>query len=497
MVSVGKLSSNEITKDELLTLAQHSLDGSSLEFLGRLYSSVRSFIDRSYGSLYSLDWITIDGLKTFRRPVTVDFAKNAITILFGPNGSGKTSLVLAIHYSLCGMPSLRRQKRSGGSFFSNRSLGDRWVSMKAQFTKSWGSLRSVQVARMIRKKKPHRIDSLVPLTSDDADENVQANVWDPHNVIRTPENVDRFIARSLGIEPIELFELSQMQFLHEKPNYLLSRNYRKARRNLILWGSGLRALSRLYEETKSQLGRHRFRLEKVRKRRIEVQQFVNQAEMTRENAVLQNESNLRAILKELDNATRKDVVRALEQQFERLNTEERDLSSHLNCLEQIKSFLTIEMQQRAQKYIQEINQLYESSQLRIFDSKQALLKLGTLGSLIIPKRTKYDDFSRAEQKLLEILFRLSFMRMFYPDRGFLVLETPSEDLDQEYKLSLIQELARMSLEGYRIACSETNPKFVQALKRHCSATVLDLSEHAALSSTKLEQTSLDYFYDEI
>lgn len=499
MVSINKPSNNEFTKDELIALAKSSLNEPALDSLGQLYSSVKSSSDLPYGSLYSLDWITIDGLKTFRNLITLDLTKNPVTILFGPNGSGKTSIVLSIHYSICGMPALRRQKRSGSSFFSNRALGDRWISIKSQFSRSGGSVKSIQIARMIRKRKTTRIDSLVPLASDESNSAVfaQSNTWDPHNVVRTPENVNSFVSKSLGLQHLELLDLSHLQFFHEKQNYILSRNYRKVRRNLILWASGLRALVRLHSEIRKQIGIKKTAIERIRQRSDEVQQLPGQAEQAQEGTELRNESTLKAILKNLDNSTRKDVVRALEQHFEDLKTEKKELARQLDEIEQIKSFVTGEMQQRSRHFIDVINQHFEAVQLRIFDSKQALLQLGNLGKLSITKRTKFDDFSKAEQKLLEISFRLSFISVSHLDKGFLVLETPSEDLDQEYKQLLVQELARFSREGHRLVCTETNPRFVQALKRQCSAAVLDLSEHAALSATKLEQTSLDYFYEEV
>ncbi|MFX0117272.1 MAG: AAA family ATPase [Candidatus Hodarchaeota archaeon] len=483
MDSIEKPLSNEFSRNELLTLAKSNLDEATLESLGQLYSTVQHSIDRPCGPFYYLDWIILDGLKTFRNKITVDLTKNPVNILLGPNGSGKTSLVLAIHYSLCGIPALRRQKRSGGSFFTNRSLGDRWISIKSQFARSWGSVKSVQITRMMRKRKSARVDSLIPSASDNPEEDVQANIWDPHNVIRTPENVDRFIGKSLGLEPSELYELSQLHFFHEKPNYLLSRNYRKARRNLILWLSGLRAFSRLHNETRTQLGKIRNKLERVQQKKNFLKNGTN--------------SNLRIILENLDNSTREDVVQALQQQLENLTNEEQNLLSHLNGLEQIKSFLTSEMEKRAQRFIDEINRHYEILQLRIFNSKQALLKIGELGKLDIAKRSKFDDFSKAEQKLLEILFRVAIMAMFRPEKGFLVLETPSEDLDQEYKQLLAQELTQIAQDGHRLVCTETNPKFVQALTRQCQAAVLDLSEHATLPTSKLEQTSLDYFFEEV
>lgn len=482
-----------------MTLAKSSLNEPALDSLSQLYSSVKSSFDLPYGSLYSLDWITVDGLKTFRNVVTLDLTKNPVAILFGPNGSGKTSIALSIHYSICGMPALRRQKRSGSSFFSNRALGDRWISIKSQFSRTWGSIKAIQIARMIRKRKTTRIDSLVPISSAESNSAAlsQLNTWDPHNVVRTPENVNSFVSRSLGVQHAELLDLSQLQFFHEKQNYILSRNYRKVRRNLILWASGLRSLARLHSEIKKQVGSKKTAIERIRRKSDEVQHLLGQAEKAQEGTELRNESNLKAVLKNLDNSTRKDVVRALEQHFERLSIEIKELARQFDEIKQIKSFLTDEMEQRSQHFIDAINQHFEAVQVRIFDSKQALLHLGNLGKLIIAKRTKYDDFSKAEQKLLEVLFRLSFISVSHHDRGFLVLETPSEDLDQEYKQLLVQELARFSRDGHRLICTETNPRFVQALKRQCSATVVDLSEHAALSATKLEQTSLDYFYEEV
>ncbi|MFX0116597.1 MAG: AAA family ATPase [Candidatus Hodarchaeota archaeon] len=499
MVSINKPLSNEFTKNKLIALAKSNLNELAFDSLSQLYSSIKPSSDLPYGSLYSLDWIIIDGLKTFRNLITLDLTKNPVAIIFGPNGSGKTSIALSIHYSICGMQALRRQKRSGSSYFSNRALGDRWISIKSQFSRSWGPIKSIQIARMIRKRKAARIDSLVPLASDESNSAVltQPDTWDPHNVVRTPENVNSYISKSLGLQYIELLDLSQMQFFHEKHNYILSRNYRKVRRNLILWASGLRALSWIHSEIKKQIESKKAAIERTRQRCDEVRHLLGQAGKTQEETELRNESNLRAVLKNLDDSTRKDVVRALEQHFERLSIEEKELVRQLDETEQIKSFITNEMEQRSQHFIDMINQHFEAVQVRIFDSKQPMLQLGDLGKLNITKRTKYDDFSKAEQKLLEILFRLSFISVSHLDKGYLLLETPSEDLDQEYKQLLVQELARFSREGHRLVCTETNPRFAQALKHQCSAAVLDLSEHAALSTTKLEQTSLDYFYEEV
>ncbi len=497
MVSVSELLKNEFSRNELLTLAKPALDEPALESLAQVYSSVKSSIDRPCGSLYALDWITIDGLKTFRHQITLDLTKNPATILFGPNGSGKTSLVLAIHYSLCGMPALRRQKRSGGSFFSSRALSDRWVSMKSQFSKTWGSPKSIQIARMIRKRKSARIDSLVPLASDVSEQDLQAKSWNPSNIVRTPENVDQFVAKSLGLDIPELLELSQLLFFHEKPNFLLSRNYRKIRRNLILWASGLRPFSRIHSEARVRSGKTRTRLEKVQRKRLEVQQLVNQVDFSENENEIMTKSNLMAILQNVENNTKKDVVQAIELHYERLITEEKALTSRLSRLDQIKSFLTQEMEQRALSIIDEINRQFEILQLRVFNIKQAMLRIVELGKLNIAKRTKFDDFSKAEQKLLEILFRIALMRVFHPNKGLLVLETPSEDLDQEYKQARVQELANVTSKGYNLVCTETNPKFVQALKRQCGAAIIDLSEHAALSATKLEQTSLDYYFEDV
>ncbi len=495
MVSVNGFSKGS---NILIKNAKYVLGQTAHESFTKLLSTEKYVTKIQPPQHYCLDWITLDGLKTFRNKVAIELT-NTPLIIFGPNGSGKTTIALAIHYSLCGLSALRRQKISGSSFFSNRSLGDKWISLRSQFVKSQGKIQAIQINRMLRKRASNRVDSLAPFQNIPVSQDQQLS-WNSHQIIRTPEKVNRFIAKSLGLnlrqDPSALLDLSEILFFHEKPNLLISRKSQNKRWKLLLWGSGHWVITPIYMEIEAQLKITRKNFDQLIQKQEETERTVALLDAHEKSQNQRLDSNLEVILDCLKEDSKSEIITALHDHSKQLSIKREKLESKIHDLEQIQSFLSNEIRNRTEFILHETNNHFTTMQTRVFNFERPFLTLEEFGNLNIDRRSKFDDFSAAEQKILEILFRIAMIITILPENGFLLLETPSEDLDQEYKHKILQELM-MASKKLKLILTETNPKFTHAMKRVTSAKILDLTEYATLAPTRLEQTSLDTYFEDI
>ncbi|MFQ5980476.1 MAG: AAA family ATPase [Candidatus Heimdallarchaeota archaeon] len=174
-----------------------------------------------------------------------------------------------------------------------------------------------------------------------------------------------------------------------------------------------------------------------------------------------------------------------------------DLDQELGDIETTIAFVEQYRRDIFGEFLQNLNIRFKQLQNSLF-TKILIKELNPDLSLKI-SRDRFEDFSKTERNLAEILFRLSLLDTTKKPT-FMLLETPSSDLDESYKESLAMLLnsyaatrTDQTQKEQTIVLTSLDPKFVNQLFEGTEKKVFSLLKRST-TTTPRQLKRLDEFF---
>ena len=202
-----------------------------------------------------------------------------------------------------------------------------------------------------------------------------------------------------------------------------------------------------------------------------------------------------------------------------LNLEEK-LAAHQKRIEELEKY--IELWNKILKLIEEFVKEKHFDFVRVIETRFRQLQTSIFGSVLIDlnadmslkcaDRNMFEDFSRTERKLLDLIFRLSLVEALleygYKD-VWLIIETPETDLDVVYQDALAELFASYStpdarqgkqprseeIKMPRIILTIVNQNFYKTLRKKIPLNELLLAKYST-TKTEKQQYSLEAFFEQ-
>ncbi|MHA2371307.1 MAG: AAA family ATPase [Candidatus Hodarchaeales archaeon] len=174
-----------------------------------------------------------------------------------------------------------------------------------------------------------------------------------------------------------------------------------------------------------------------------------------------------------------------------------DLDQELGDIEKAIAFVEQYRREIFGEFLQNLNIRFKQLQNSLF-TKILIKELNPDLSLNI-SRERFEDFSKTERNLAEILFRLSLLDTTKKPT-FMLLETPSSDLDESYKESLAMLLnsyaatrTDQTQKQQTIVLTSLDPRFVNQLFEGTEKKVFSLLKRST-TTTPRQLKRLDEFF---
>ncbi|MFX0114189.1 MAG: AAA family ATPase [Candidatus Hodarchaeota archaeon] len=247
--------------------------------------------------------------------------------------------------------------------------------------------------------------------------------------------------------------------------------------------------------------------EKIHQLRVQVEELTSSVEDDNLQELLQEYSRVTTELWEMERSGSQATVLADEIAATHLNNlaleaevKRTELTQELNDIEKAIEFVEQYRGEIFQEFIQNLDTRFKQFQNSIFT--RILIQLNPDLSLKID-RDRFEDFSKTERNLSEILFRLSLLDVFsrlHNEPAFMLIETPSSDLDESYKESLAMLLnsyvttrVDQHEKNQTIVLTSLDPRFINQIFEGAERKLLSLPRISA-TTTPRQLKRLDEFF---
>ncbi|MFX0063220.1 MAG: hypothetical protein ACFFC7_13675 [Candidatus Hermodarchaeota archaeon] len=187
----------------------------------------------------------------------------------------------------------------------------------------------------------------------------------------------------------------------------------------------------------------------------------------------------------------------IHQELANLETQSREFSPDIETYERIREFLLQQVADLTKELYQQLTKRFGQLQTSMFG--KILSQLNEDFTLDNTGRERFEDFSKTEKKILEILFRLAVVEtavnMEIFSEGFLIIETPTQDLDSTYTdaLALLFNGYISSNLPIRLVITTLDVNFLKSCLRDESGNILMLPEITTTATPRQMKKLDDYF----
>jgi DNA repair exonuclease SbcCD ATPase subunit len=176
-----------------------------------------------------------------------------------------------------------------------------------------------------------------------------------------------------------------------------------------------------------------------------------------------------------------------------------ELSQNLSDVERALEFVEQYRSETYRDFTKNLDIRFRQLQNSLFT--KVLIQLNPDDLSLKIERDRFEDFSKTERNLSEILFRLSLLDVFSSFRqepAFMLIETPSQDLDESYKESLAMLLNSYVIrsEGQKdvsLVLTSLDPRFINQVFEGTERNVLSLPR-ISTTATPRQLKRLDEFF---